>query len=235
MLLRDHQRSVLAWLVLLVGVWIGPEAPAEEWKSEDGKIAVTVPDAPAFEKTPAKLGVLAMWVSQDKRITLGVVQTAWQAGLPLEPKSIGQGMAQGFHGELLSTEMTKQGEHPMQIATCRSRTLNGELFATQEVVTFGDRAYKIIATSVGVDTRTQPECQKFLASLKPLVAPERTRERGGQDAASRLGYMIGQILGVFIVVGGAAGIVIGISKLVSPKPKKKKKKKRIPRPIVEDE
>jgi hypothetical protein len=168
MLNRPH---ALVLLLLLPTAAVG-----EQWKSSDEKIAVTIPDAPGFVKVEAMPPLI--WVSKDETIKLGVVEMAVPANTKLIQSALERGFAESIQGKIVASSKDVRAGHDVFVMTAQGKLQDSEVYMTQAVVGLDGKLYKVMATGIGKDIRTDPDATRFIESLTILVPPQAAPSTG---------------------------------------------------------
>ena len=74
-------------------------------------------------------------------------------------------MAKEINGEIVASSVEKLGSYTVFLMTARGRLQGNELFCTQGIVQIKGNAYKVMATGIGRDTRTDADVRSFIESL----------------------------------------------------------------------
>lgn len=200
---------------------------AEEWKSDNGVISATVPDASRFVPAEFEPPVLMKWVSTDETMTLMIAVMDIRPNMVLQPSLMEQGIINEMGGQILdSTNEMRQG-YQLFTVTNQSPQFEPELIMSQKLVAINDKVYKLMALGFGKDVRTDPDAQEFLSSLKIHVtrrnSPAQTPP-DSQGSATRpetsMSDLISQKLGaigiLLLLICGIVTLVLRASKRDEP-------------------
>ncbi|HAH44883.1 MAG TPA: hypothetical protein DCM07_08485 [Planctomycetaceae bacterium] len=200
---------------------------AEEWKSADGVISVTVPDEFRFVETESQPPVSIIWVSTDETLTLMIAEVQIPPNMPLRLSSIEQGITGEMGGQILnSTSEMRQGYELFTI-TNQSQDFTPELIMSQNIIAIKGKVYKLMAMGFGKDVRSDPDAEKFLSSLKihvtrrdipPQAAPG---SRGAlTNSETSMVDFISQKLGsigiLLLLICGIVTLILRVSKRDEP-------------------
>jgi hypothetical protein len=151
-----------------------PNAWAEEWKSPDGNVSVTVPAPARFKAHPADSKVLGGWQTEDELLTLMITEKGNPSAFPLALKPVVEGFEKSAQQELKivtslgSATITREG-HDLLTMTCSGELGKVTIFVTQLLFATERKVYYAIVRGVGFDTRTDPDVSTFLSTFKPLT------------------------------------------------------------------
>ncbi|QDT43657.1 hypothetical protein Pan241w_37590 [Gimesia alba] len=155
---------------------------AEEWKSADGVISVTVPDESRFVETESQPPASIIWTSTDETLTLMIAEVKIPPNMPLRQSSIEKGITEELGGQILhSTSEMRQGYELFTIIN-QSQDFTPELIMTQKIVDINDKVYKLMAMGFGKDVRSDPDAEKFLSSFKIHVTRRDTPPQAAPDS-----------------------------------------------------
>ncbi|QDU06981.1 hypothetical protein [Gimesia aquarii] len=200
---------------------------AEEWKSADGVISVTVPDESRFVETESQPPVSIIWASTDETLTLMIAEVQIPPNTPLRQSSIEQGITGEMGGQILnSTSEMRQGYELFTI-TNQSQDFTPELIMSQNIIAINGKVYKLMAMGFGKDVRTDPDAEKFLSSLKIHVArrdtpPQAAPGSWGASTNSETSMVdfISQKLGsigiLLLLICGIVTLILRVSKRDEP-------------------
>ena len=149
-------------------------ASALEWKTPDGKLAVTVPDRPRFaEVDPPPPPLSAVWVTADETIRLGVVEQHSPPNTRLVRAAFEKALAQEINGKIVASSADVRRGHEVLTVTAHGSLQGDEVYITTSAFITGDRAYKLMAIGMGKDPRADADAMKFIGSLRILVPNEK--------------------------------------------------------------
>ncbi|MCA9020325.1 MAG: hypothetical protein KDA74_09305 [Planctomycetaceae bacterium] len=149
---------------------------AEEWKSADGVISVTVPDQSRFVQTESQPPASIIWASTDETLSLMVAEVQIPPNIPLRQSSLEEGITEELGGQILDSTSELHKGHELFTITNSSQIFEPELIMTQKIIAINNKAYKLMAMGFGKDVRTDPEAVKFLSSLKLHITEQKKTE-----------------------------------------------------------
>src|SRR5262245_8075048 len=163
-------RGLNAVVVLLLAAGA---ARAEEWKTPDGVIAVTVPDPTRFVQADHGPDVLVVWQSRDESLRMLVGEMPAPPNAGLKQSGLEQGLMKEVNrrlrnGKLVSSSVEVRDGHEVFTMTAQGEGNGTTVYFTQVIVARGGKAYKVAVAGFGKDTRTDPDATRFSSSFKIL-------------------------------------------------------------------
>jgi len=203
---------------------------AAQWKAKDGNISVAVPDESRFVEVDAVPPLSVTWISTDETIRLGVAEIPIRPNMKLIRSSVEEGLAEEMRGKIVASSTRQQDGHEVFLMTGHGRVLETEVYITQAVVAVGDKVYKVMATGLGKDTRTDSDATTFMSSFKILatkraVTPHASQSVPGSPPASGdspksvvdlLSQKIGGISALILIVCVIAALISRFAKRRKP-------------------
>lgn len=194
--------SITAVLLVLPDV-----AKSQTWTTPDGVLSITPPDAKEFQSVDSPPSpFVALWVSKDETIKLGVTKTQIPPNIKLVQSSVEEGLAEEIGGEVTRLPTRHVSGHEVWNMTAKGSSLE----ITQAMVQHGDTIYKLMAVTVG-DQPDAAAVNRFMNSLsitqptteQPTVPAQSATDAGGGVDSHNLSKAIGgaaALIGIGFVV-----------------------------------
>ena len=97
----------------------------QRWVSDDGTVSLALPNPKTFVAEPApKAPFVASWISNDKKIKLGVVHTNLPSHIEFEQATAEERFAKGSKGKVTGLPSTKVGGQ--EVWRMKSKYAGGE-------------------------------------------------------------------------------------------------------------
>jgi hypothetical protein len=169
-------RVLASLLVALPSVVLG----AETWTSPDGFLSVARPDADRFQAVPeSPPPFLALWISNDESVKLGVAKTEVPARVRLVQSSVERGFAKEVGGQV--TRLPTRIVSGYDVWQMKASSPSGEI--TQTIIRRDGAVYKLMAMTTGEDAQIA-QASRFLDSLSvaqsAAAQPGRTAAKPGK-------------------------------------------------------
>ena len=237
----SHRLNALIVFLLLTGV-----ARAEERKSPDGNIAVTVPDPARFTAQidlPPK--VIMSWQSEDQAVRMLVSALPTPPGPP--PSDTARAKTNyevGFmrelnsrfaNGKLLHSVVELRNGHEVFVMSGQGESEGTTVYFTQAITITAGNSYVVAVIGFGIDTRTNPDATAFIKSFKildphpsgPLPSAPPVTEPVQQQKApvDQVAYTAGMVAGVCLFIAGIAWVVNRFTRSTGKKPTRRRPKR----------
>jgi hypothetical protein len=139
----------------------------DEWTSADGVIEVTAPDAARFDRMddPPE-PFLALWISKDETLRLGVMKIAISAQTKLVRSSTEKGLAQEVRGTIAASSTMVRNGHEVWLMTAQGSNQGVNLQITQALANVNGSVYKVMAATVGDGPADDVAIDAFVNSIK---------------------------------------------------------------------
>jgi hypothetical protein len=166
-------RGLKAFIVLF---FVADTACAEEWKTPDGMIAVTVPDPARFVKVDTEQGALVVWDAQDHTLRMLVSEMDAPPNTKPNPGQVEQAFmsevnARFKNGKLLTSLPSVQNGYVVFTLTAQGEQDGTTVHLTQTLTVVGGKSYRAVVGGFGKDTRTDPDAIRFIDSFKIQASP----------------------------------------------------------------
>jgi hypothetical protein len=180
--------SRLAMSLILV-LLFAPAARAEEWRSPDGNMSVSVPSPARFASVNPTAPAVAQWESADRAVVLRLVDIPNPQFPRPERAAFEQSFAQEVQGKVVTSSVEAKDGYDFFTMIAVGTVGGDEVYVAQTVVFRGWRMYKAVATSRD-DPRTDKDIKVFLASLTmqnpaPPPAPAQQKALSDTERLSR--------------------------------------------------
>jgi hypothetical protein len=187
---------------------------AEEWKSPDGVIAVTIPDPTRFIQTDAGPEALASWELKDESLRIVVGEMPLPPGPKLRQSGLEQGLMREVNrglsnGRLVASSVQVLAGHELFSMTAMGERDGVTVYFTQIICPVGSKAYKVAVAGIGKDTRSDPDATRFMSSVRIIasaassttnqapptqgLAPTEA-DNSGAKVSQTMGYIAGMVL-----------------------------------------
>lgn len=171
---KDHSLGVLRIPVmfLFVAAFNITAAFGDERTSPDGVIVVTAPDSAHFEHIndpPAPF--IALWLSKDETLRLGVTKMAIPSNVRLIRSSTEDGFAEEIDGTVTASSSVVKNGHEIWIMTARGSAQGTPLQSTQAIAQFNGSLYKVMAAAVGDGPTDATTIDAFVNSIRIIPPP----------------------------------------------------------------
>jgi hypothetical protein len=213
-------RGLKAFLVLFL---VADTVHAEEWKTPDGMIAVTVPDLARFVKVDTEQDALVIWDAQDHTMRMLVSESDAPAKIKPNPGSVEEAFMLEVNkrfknGKLRSSFVGVQNGYVVFRLTAQGDQNGTPVYLTQTLTVFGGKSYKAMVGGFGKDTRTDPDAIRFIDSFKilappppPEVFPDQPKGAAPAKACKhgddRLPGILGTVVGLLVFVAVLAWLL----------------------------
>lgn len=117
---RCRSRSCILWLGCLCIALGVARARGDDWTSSDGVIKVTIPNSGFTRVENPPTNYLALWISHDETIRLGVAQIPYPRGAQLLRTNLEKGIAGAGAEITASSTSTKDGHEVWGNSTASS-------------------------------------------------------------------------------------------------------------------
>ena len=157
----------LTALLLILAAGAG-KASGADWASPDGAIVVATPDPAKFrfvDNPPEPF--LALWISNDETLRLGVMKATMPANVKTLIRSSGeQGLAEEIHGTITgSSTMVKNG-HEIWLMAAKGSIQGINAQVSQALVQCNGSVYKVMAATIGNGPSDDPTINAFVNSIQ---------------------------------------------------------------------
>ena len=155
----------------------------DEWTSPDGVIVVTAPDAVDFQQVddPPE-PFIALWVSNDETLRLGVTKTAIPPHIKLVRSSTEEGLAEEIGGTIAASSSVAKNGHEIWTMTAKGSTQGINIQITQAIAQYQGNVYKVLAANVGDAPIDETAINTFVKSIDiKATNPNGDTARVGSD------------------------------------------------------
>lgn len=171
---------------LIIGHSTGLAVAADRWTSDDGIVAITLPDSIEWipiENPPPPL--LMAWENEAGGARLAVVRSAFPAHIQAMPQALQEGFLEEIGGKITKFEKREVNGHVVHVMTAETTQDGHPMLVTQAVVQHGDHAYKAMALAANDDASLVKAAEEFVASLEVLATPVAPPADDSQDEGDR--------------------------------------------------
>lgn len=142
-------------------------ALGDEWTSPDGVIVVTAPDAADFQRVddPPE-PFIALWLSKDETLRLGVMKIAIPSSVKLIRSSTEEGLAEEVGGTVTASSSAVKNGHEIWTMTAKGSAQGINLQITQALAHYNGSLYKVMAAAVGDGPTDDTTINAFVNSIE---------------------------------------------------------------------
>ncbi|HVJ68348.1 MAG TPA: hypothetical protein VM510_10210, partial [Caulifigura sp.] len=181
---RFNARALCGTIIvsLFGGVLGQGVSAADRWTSDDGVIAVTLPNLQTFlpiQNPPAP--VIRGWELDAGGLRLAVVRSDFPPDVRMSPKSLQEGFIEEIGGTITKSSERESNGHAVHVMSAATMQQGQPVVVSQAVIQHGNHAYKAMALAAANDPELVAAANQFIASLEVIADPVTPPPKAADD------------------------------------------------------